>query len=180
MARFTDRQLDLLQAYVDKTVMAFGSAGLSFYVESDLAAWADTMRNAPSITAVSPSFDPEHSWLTPANSFWVCLRDGEGEVIGCICSRLFETDDMMQIIRSYRLFFDRKPVLDLRPLRLVAPDDVPIMSGRVGSTPSGAAAASRACCRGSTGRWRYDTSISIGSSRSGAIPSDGRASRGRT
>lgn len=134
MARFTDRQLELLQAYVDKTVTAFASAGLVFSVESELAAWADTMRNAPSITAVSPSFDPEHSWLTPANSFWVCLRDDSGKAVGCICSRLFETDDMMQIIRSYRLFFDRKPVLDLRPLRLVAPDDVPIMSGRVGYT----------------------------------------------
>lgn len=134
MARFTDRQLELLQAYVDKVVAAFDEAGLAFTVEGDLREWAETMRAAPSITAVSPSFDPDHSWLTPANSFWVCLRDGSGQVIGCICSRLFETDDMMQIIRSYRLFFDRKPVLDLRPLRLVAPDDVPIISGRIGYT----------------------------------------------
>ncbi|MET4696990.1 hypothetical protein ABIE65_000001, partial [Constrictibacter sp. MBR-5] len=100
MARFTDRQLELLQAYVDKTVAAFESAGLSFSVESDLAAWADTMRNAPSITAVSPSFDPEHSWLTPANSFWVRLRDREGKVIGCICSRLFETDDCQTAFKA--------------------------------------------------------------------------------
>ena len=134
MARFTDRQLELLQTYVDKAIAAFEGAGLRFSVESDLAAWAEVMRAAPSITAVSPSFDPEHSWLTPANAFWVCLRDGSGQVVGCICSRLFETEDMMQVIRSYRLFFDRKPVLDLRPLHLVAPDEVPIMSGRVGYT----------------------------------------------
>lgn len=134
MARFTDRQLDLLQAYVDKTDAAFADAGLQFSVESDLAEWAAVMRAAPSIAAVSPSFDPDQSWLTPANSFWVALRDEAGTVVGCICSRLFETDDMMQIIRSYRLFFDRKPVLDLRPLQLVAPDEVPIIAGRVGYT----------------------------------------------
>ena len=173
MARFTDRQLELLQAYVDKVVAAFDEAGLAFTVEGDLREWAETMRAAPSITAVSPSFDPDHSWLTPANSFWVCLRDGSGQVIGCICSRLFETDDMMQIIRSYRLFFDRKPVLDLRPLRLVAPDDVPIISGRIGYTggywlhPDW------------RGRGPYGISISTGSSRSGGTPRPGRASHAK-
>ena len=132
MSRLTDEQLSRIQAYVDRVIAELKLSGLSLVVGTDLGEWARFMRTAPGIAAVTTTFDPEHSYVHPGNSFWISLRDQAGAIVGCNCFRLFVTDDVLPLIRSWRLFFDRQPLLEMKPLRLVSPSDIPIISGRVG------------------------------------------------
>ena len=132
MSRLTDEQLTRIQSYLDRALEQLRDLGLGLVVDSDLGEWARFLRAAPGIAAVTTSFDPEHSYVHPGNSFWLRLHDRRDETVGCICFRLFLTDDILPLIRSWRLFFDRTPLLELHPLHLVNPSDIPIIAGRVG------------------------------------------------
>ena len=132
MSRLTDDQLARIQHYLDRALSELAHLGVRLDVCSDMAEWAGFLRAAPGTVAVTTSFDPEHSYLTPSNSYWLALRNSREEIVGCICLRLFLTDDVLQLIRSWRLFFDRVPILEMHPLQLVNPSEIPIIAGRVG------------------------------------------------
>ena len=132
MSRLSDVQLARIQVYIDRAVSELGELGLRLAVSSDMAEWARFLRSAPGTTAVTTTFDPEHSYVTPNNSYWLALRNQRDAIVGCICLRLFETADVLQLVRSWRLFFDRAPLLEMQPLQLVNPSDIPIIGGRVG------------------------------------------------
>ena len=132
MSRLNDQQLIHIQAYIDRAIGELRQLGLRLVVGSNLGEWARFMRDAPDIAAVTPSFDPEYSYVHPGNSFWLSLRDERDEIVGCVCMRLFVVDDVMPLIRSWQLFFDRQPLLEVHPLELVNCSDIPIIGGRAG------------------------------------------------
>ena len=132
MYRLTNEQLKHIQAYVDTAIDALANQGLTFSVDHDMAAWVQLMASSPGTVAVTPSFDPQHSHVHPENCFWSKLENREGKAVACLAMRLFVTDDILEDIRSWRLFFNREPVLDFHVLELVAPYNAPRLSGRVG------------------------------------------------
>lgn len=99
-------------------------------VETDMRAWADMMRAAPKMVAVNPTFDPDQSYLTPSNSFWLRVTHN-GRSIACSANRYFETDDFIGLMRSLRLWYDLRPVL-LPPLAILLPPSSPRISGGMG------------------------------------------------
>lgn len=132
MTRLSDEQLRKIQAYMERAIVEVEGMGLRPVVSSDMEAWAGFLAAAPSIAAVTTTFDPQFSYVHPGNCYWLSLRDSRDNVAGCICFRLFLTDDIITLIRSWRLFFDKAPLLEIHPLTLVNPSDIPIISGRVG------------------------------------------------
>lgn len=129
--RLTDDEYLHIQFLIDSLETDLAKIGMRVTVEDDFAEWVAFMETAPGIASVSSTFDPRHSVVTSANAFWIAIRDEVGDVVGCDCLRLFETDDFIEMIRSYRLFFDRKPVMRHRPLALRLPLDMPRLAGRV-------------------------------------------------
>lgn len=129
--RLTDNEYVMIQSSIDLISSELSRTGMHVTIEDDFAGWAAFMETAPGIASVSSTFDPRHSNVAPTNAFWIAIRDADDAVIGCDCLRLFETDDFIELIRSYRLFFDRKPVLWHHPLRLLVPRDMPQLAGRV-------------------------------------------------
>ncbi len=105
--------------------------GFYVTVSSDMNAWVSMMEAAPAIRVVNPTFDPEYSQLDASNSFWVRVTDMADNPVACIANRLFVADDYLDLIRSWRLWYDRG-LKEVRPLNIVLPDSVPFISGRVG------------------------------------------------
>ena len=132
MTRLNDKQQMAIQHYLDKAVAEIEGVGLELTIESNLATWVAHMRQAPGTVAVSPTLDPEFSEVSSANSFWLSLRTQQGRIVASVAHRLFETDDFLSLIRSHKIFYDRKPLLHYRPLNVFAPPDAPMLAGRVG------------------------------------------------
>lgn len=131
MRQLEDTDQLLIQRNLDNLRDSLRSIGLEARVENDLAEWVRHMEGAPQITAVSPSFDPRHSYLHPGNSFWISIRGQDGSIVACSCHRLFLTPDVRVLIGSHKLFFDKQPVLDFKPVPVVLPPDAPQIGGRV-------------------------------------------------
>lgn len=131
MRALTSQDYDNIQAVISLYLDELDRMGLELTVETDMAGWADVMRSAPKMSLLNPTFDPSESHLHPGNSFWLRLRH-EGQTVACIANRLFITDDYIGLKRSFRLWYDLKPVLVRQPLNIVLPEDVPHINGRVG------------------------------------------------
>lgn len=131
MYRLTDAEMSSIQAYIDKACQDLATAGFHLTVESNMAEWVALMEKAPAILTVSPAFDPRHSHVHPGNCFWIGIRTESDHIAACQCHRLYITDDVINLIRSYKMFFDKAPVLQFRPLTFAVPNDAPIISGRV-------------------------------------------------
>lgn len=131
MINLDDADRVLIQENLDNMRTALRSLRLDVRIETDFADWVRHMENAPKITAVSPSFDPRFSHLHPGNSFWISIRDADGGIVACSCHRLFLTPDIRALIGSHKLFFDKQPVLDFKPVPIVLPREAPQIGGRV-------------------------------------------------
>ena len=105
--------------------------GFYLTINSDMSAWARMMRAMPKTRVVNPTFDPECSQLDATNSFWVRVTDAADNPVACIANRLFVTDDYVDLMRTWRLWYDRGP-RQIRPLNIVLPPEAPFVSGRIG------------------------------------------------
>jgi hypothetical protein len=119
-----------VQDFVDFSLAWMEDRKYALTVDVDMAAWAQTMRNAPGMSLVNPTFDPEHSPLSAGNSFWLDVRTGSQTIATC-AARLIETDDYMAFKRSGRLWHDPLRVND-GALQIDPAPDVPLICGRVG------------------------------------------------
>jgi hypothetical protein len=120
----------VIQSCFDETCRTLYELNLEPTYSTEMADWAALVTDAPKRGIVNPSFDPAHSDLSVENAFWIRLDDTrEGRTVACIANRLFVTDDFMALWRTQRLWYSHGPrsLIDL-----AIPDDMPILSGRVG------------------------------------------------
>jgi RimJ/RimL family protein N-acetyltransferase len=109
---------DFIATQIDR----FARNGLVVYVDTDMADWVVHMERAPGITAVNSVFDPAKSTLTPDTCFWLRLED-EGRVVGCVCMRLFVTDDHIRDdYETQRVWGDKHP--PERPVDILFPREL--------------------------------------------------------
>lgn len=132
MARFDDRSLSAIQAFLNRACDNFQSMGLRFAVNDDITAWAEWLVQQPNSHGVTKTHDPEHTHLHPGNSFWSYLEDAHGKVVACHAQRLIVTDDFFDDIVTQTAFFDRPPKLQLDDLGLRREIELMRISGRVG------------------------------------------------
>ena len=143
MSRLTDDDLTQIQTFIDLARGELGRRNLTLEVDSDLSNWVKLIKNAPGRLAVASTHDPSRSNLHPGNSFWVIVRERDQSfmdrllrrdrpIVACLCHRVIETDSIADDVRTHRLFFDRKPIVDYRPVSVVLGDNAPVIGGKVG------------------------------------------------
>ncbi|MCG8548258.1 MAG: hypothetical protein MJE12_29005 [Alphaproteobacteria bacterium] len=142
MSRLTDEELLEIQVFIDRARDELHSRGLTIEVDTDLSKWVRLLRNAPKADIVASTHDPSKSNVHPGNSFWVVIREQqrsiwdrllrrEAPIIACLCHRVVETESIIEEMRTQRLFFDRKPILDYKPIEITA-TNMPLIGGKVG------------------------------------------------
>ena len=143
MARLSDEDLREIQVFVDRALEELQTRGLTLEIDADLSKWVELMRHVPGSTDIASTHDPRKSYVHPGNAFWIIVREREQSmlrrllhrerpVVSCVCYRVIETENIAEEIRTQRLFFDRKPILDFRPVEIVKPDNLPVIGGKVG------------------------------------------------
>lgn len=143
MSRLTDNDLMEIQTFIDRARDELGKRNLTLEVDSDLSNWVKLIKNAPGRLVVASTHDPSRSNLHPGNSFWVIVRERDQgfldrllrrdrPIVACLCHRVIETDNIADDVRTHRLFFDRKPIIDYRPVSVVLGDNAPVIGGKVG------------------------------------------------
>ena len=143
MSRLTDNDLIEIQAFIDRARNELDRRKLTLEVDSDLSKWVTLVKSAPGRTSVTSTHDPSRSYVHPGNAFWVIVRERDQNLIGrvlrrerpivaCLCHRVVDTDNIVDDIRTNRLFFDRTPILDYHPVQVVLGENVPTIRGKVG------------------------------------------------
>jgi len=143
MSRLTNEELLQIQIFIERGRRELEEQGLSVEVDTDLSAWAAMLRRAPGSRWIASTHDPGYCNIHPGNAFWVIVRDTAMRwwerplrkgppIVACLCHRVIETEDILDEVRTYRLFFDKKPSINCRPVDIVAPENTPTISGRVG------------------------------------------------
>jgi len=120
---------DLVQDYIDFTLEWLQDRGYSLTIDAYMGTWVKATKAAGS-TFVNPAFDPEHSRLSPKDSFWLDIRLGS-HTIATSAARLFVTDDYLALKRTMKLWYE-KPSPDFAELAISQPPDTPVIQGRVG------------------------------------------------
>lgn len=143
MSRLTDDDLLEIQTFIDRARTELDERKLTLEVDSDLSKWVKLIEKAPGKVVVASTHDPAKSYVHPGNSFWVIVRERDQQfmdrvlrreraVVACLCHRVIETDNIADDVRTHRLFFDRQPILEYRPVQIALNPNVPVISGRVG------------------------------------------------
>lgn len=143
MSRLTDDDLMQIQTFIDNAKVELDRRNLTLEVDSDLSKWVRLIRNAPGHTVIASTHDPAKSYVHPGNSFWIIIRERdrrfidrlfrrERPVVACLCHRVITTDNIADEVRTQRLFFDRKPILDYRPVTVAIDENTPVIGGKVG------------------------------------------------
>lgn len=143
MSRLTDDDLIQIQTFIDNARAELDKRKLTLEVDSDLSKWVSLITRAPGHTVIASTHDPQRSYVHPGNSFWIIIRERDRRlidrvlrrdhpVVACLCHRVITTHDIADEVRTHRLFFDRKPILDYRPVNVVIEDSAPVIGGKVG------------------------------------------------
>jgi len=143
VSRLTDDDLIEIQTFIDRAREELDHRGLTLEVDSDLSKWVALIENAPGKLVIASTHDPSKSYVHPGNSFWIIVRERdrrfidrllrrERPIVACLCHRVVQTENIAEEIRTHRLFFDRKPILDYRPVTVVKNENSPIIGGKVG------------------------------------------------
>ncbi len=132
MATLTDDELAEIQEFVDLTAEQLSFLGLEIGVDDDLTNWAQFLNTMPATHGVTTTHDPELSYVHPGNSFWIYFQDKAGDIFACGAHKVVDTDDFIDEVRTHRIFFGRRPILQHYPVGLISDSDLPEISGRVG------------------------------------------------
>jgi hypothetical protein len=143
VSRLSDDDLIQIQTFIDRAKNELDHRGLTLEVDSDLSNWVALIKNAPGKLVIASTHDPRSSYVHPGNSFWIIIRERDRRfmdrllrrdrpIIACLCHKVIETENIAEEIRTHRLFFDRKPILDYRPVDIVLGDNTPVIGGKVG------------------------------------------------
>jgi hypothetical protein len=141
--RLTDGDLMEIQTFIDRARADLDQRGLTLEVDSDLSNWVKLIQSAPGRTVIASTHDPSRSYVHPGNSFWIIVRERDRRlldrllrrdrpVVACLCHRVVQTENIANEVKTHRLFFDRKPILDYRPVNVVMDEGTPVIGGKVG------------------------------------------------
>ena len=109
------QDFEAIQAHIDHAVALFASHGLTLGTSGDMAAFAAYIASEKHSWGASASHNPLHSYLTPANAFWVYLEEKTtGVKIASCTQKLVSTESFMADIFSHTLYDTQKPVLEGR------------------------------------------------------------------
>lgn len=109
------RDFEDIQAHVDLAVDLFGANGLTLGTSGDMEAFAAYIAGEKHSWGASASHNPLHSYLTPANAFWVYLEEKTTGVKVASCTqKVVRTENFIADIFSHTLYDTQKPVLDGR------------------------------------------------------------------
>jgi hypothetical protein len=104
-----------IQAHVDLAADLFAANGLTLGTSGDMDAFAAFISGEKHSWGASASHNPLHSYLTPANAFWVYLEERTTGVKVASCTqKVVRTENFIADIFSHTLYDTRKPVLDGR------------------------------------------------------------------
>lgn len=134
MAYLTDCELTEIQSFIDRTEATLSDMGLSLDVDGDLSGWVQHMRQAPGTLRVAATHDPQYSDIHPGNAFWAWFENQSGQIVSCIAHKVIVTENLLDEVRSHRIFFNRKPILHHYPVQLCVGKEVPTLSGHIGYT----------------------------------------------
>lgn len=121
---------DIVQSFVDFSQAWLDDRGYALTIDADLSRWAAAMTATSGDAFVNPAFDPRHSRLSAANSFWLDIRAGTHTVATC-AARLLVTEDFLSTMHTQQLWRER-PAPELGTLAITAPPEMPLIRGHVG------------------------------------------------
>ncbi len=128
----TDSELAEIQIFIDTTRSHLADQDLTLDVDDDLVNWVAHMRQAPGILNIAATHDPARSNIHSGNAFWGRFENKAGEIVACMAHKVVITENLLDEVRSHRIFFNRRPILEHYPVDLRVESDVPVLSGRVG------------------------------------------------
>ncbi len=105
MGRLTIDDLALIQSYSEDVRGRAGAFGATITLSSDPESFAEFLGAQTNTHGVSSLHDPRKCHITPDNFAWLRI-DVEGQGICCHAIRCVETDDLIEDIRTHRLFFN--------------------------------------------------------------------------
>jgi hypothetical protein len=143
VSRLTDDDLIEIQTFIDRAKAELDRRNLTLEVDSDLSKWVKLISSAPGKVVVASTHDPSRSYVHPGNSFWIIVRERDQRfidrllrrdrpIVACLCHRVIETHNIADEVRTHRLFFDRQPILDYRPVEIAISKETPVIGGKVG------------------------------------------------
>jgi hypothetical protein len=121
------RRTNGVQDFIDYSLAWLQDRNYTLAIDAEMAGWARMMRTIVGDGLVNPSFDPQHSRLSPHDSFWLDIRAGS-ETIAISAARLLVTDNFIDLMRSMKLWY-REP-RETFDVALASP--IPAIGGRVG------------------------------------------------
>ncbi|MGJ5045270.1 MULTISPECIES: hypothetical protein [unclassified Bradyrhizobium] len=114
--------------YVRRGHAYLAGLGLTFEVGSDFAVFAAAYYELSGEVVLS-TYDPEHSYLTPANSFWAIARRS-GHCVATAAIKLIDSHDFRYDLAVGKVFWDLAPRLAPFAEELLTPE-FPFMAGKV-------------------------------------------------
>ncbi len=131
MAYLSDTQLAHVQTFFDTAEARLSEIGLTLDVDDDLSNWVGHMKQSPGILNVAATHDPAFSYIHPGNAFWMRFENASGRIVACIAHKVVVTENLIDEVRSHRIFFDRRPILHHYPVNMCIDANVPQLSGRI-------------------------------------------------
>jgi GNAT superfamily N-acetyltransferase len=113
MDLFTQDYADI-QEHVTYAKEMFRAHGLTLESSGDMEDFARFIAAQKESWGASASHDPLHSYLTPANAFWIWLQDKDGNRVASAAQKVIRTESFIDEVLSHRLYDTMKPVLDAR------------------------------------------------------------------
>ncbi len=111
-ALLTHRDLLLLQSFIERQLSNIESVGLSVETDDDMAAYKKAIEGAEGAHGIQGLNDPEASYVTPENSYWVKLLDRRGDIVGVNAQRCMIVRRFVDEFDAGGMFSNRKPILD--------------------------------------------------------------------
>jgi hypothetical protein len=122
------------QAFINACFSLLWNSGYSTVIDDDLSNWVAFMTEQNKNGTVNVAANPEYHRLQPDNSFWLSLRrrGSKGPAIACICDRLIETDDFVEMQRNLELWYGNT-AHEHEPLEIALPrSEYPEIKGQIG------------------------------------------------
>lgn len=122
------------QAFINACFSLLWNSGYSTVIDDDLSNWVAFMKEQNPNGTINVAANPEFHNLRPDNSFWLSLRrrNSGGKSIACICDRLVETDNFLEMQRNLELWYGRT-AHEYEPLEIAQPlSAYPNIQGQIG------------------------------------------------
>ncbi|MBV8167134.1 MAG: hypothetical protein JO021_10100 [Alphaproteobacteria bacterium] len=102
----SDIESEIVHGGIERLDEAAAAMGLDVSIETDFEEFAQLRRAGGGV--VNQTVDPKHSRLD-RDAFWLRATDRTGALVGLYATKVFRTENFMDLLRNERLWFDRRP-----------------------------------------------------------------------